>query len=131
MIFEPIDFDRQGDYLKKLSQCSQIASDYSFINLWGWREAHGLRWAWHDGLVWIQQTVPESILWAPVGNWAETAWTSVMEAVKKHYPQMIRIPEALIEIWQAALPDLEKPLESREHWDYLLQPPGPGGVKRQ
>ncbi len=119
MIFEPIDLDRQGDYLKKLSRCSQIASDYSFINLWGWREAHGLSWAWHDGLVWIQQTVPESILWAPVGNWAETDWPSVLDAMKEHCTTMIRIPEALIKIWQSALPGLEKPVESREHWDYL------------
>jgi hypothetical protein len=69
MEFEPIEFDGQQAYLQHLSQCDQVASDYSFVNLWGWRDAHGLRWAWHDNLVWILQTVPREVLWAPVGNW--------------------------------------------------------------
>jgi hypothetical protein len=41
MEFEPIEFDGQQAYLQHLSQCDQVASDYSFVNLWGWRDAHG------------------------------------------------------------------------------------------
>jgi hypothetical protein len=54
--FEPIDLNRQEAYQKKLAQCGQIASDYSFINIWGWGPEYGLQWAWHDDLVCIKQT---------------------------------------------------------------------------
>ena len=119
MVFEPIDLDRQSEYLAKLAQCDQIASDYSFINLWGWREAHGLRWAWHNDLVWIQQTVPETVLWAPVGQWNHTQWESVWPTIKEQCNQIIRVPESLLKIWQSAIPAMVLPTESRGHWDYL------------
>jgi hypothetical protein len=34
LVFEPINLDRQTDYLELLSNCPQVASDYSFLNLW-------------------------------------------------------------------------------------------------
>jgi len=39
--FEPISLDKQNKYLKCFSLCSQKASDYSFVNLWGWAEVYG------------------------------------------------------------------------------------------
>jgi hypothetical protein len=119
MEFEPIEFDRQQAYLQQLSQCDQVASDYSFVNLWGWRDAHGLRWAWHDDLVWILQTVPRKVLWAPVGNWKSADWEALWPILNAHGNQMIRIPEALLNIWRSTLASMPQPVESREHWDYL------------
>ena len=60
LIFEPITLDKQKEYSNHFALCSQKASDYSFVNLWGWAEDYGLSWAWSNKLVWIKQTVPES-----------------------------------------------------------------------
>ena len=43
--FEPISLDKQTDYLKLLADCPEVASDYSFLNIWAWAEDYGLRWA--------------------------------------------------------------------------------------
>ena len=54
----------------------QVASDYSFLNLWAWAEDYGLRWAWEEKIVWIKQTRPETYLWAPIGAWDLIDWQS-------------------------------------------------------
>ena len=73
-VFEPIDIHKQNEYLRYFARSPQKASDYSFINLWGWADVYGLQWAWTDNLVWIRQTEPEAAYWAPVGDWQGVAW---------------------------------------------------------
>lgn len=117
--FEPIDISRQEEYQAKLAQCSQIASDYSFINIWGWGPEYGLHWAWHDDLVCIKQTKPNEMLWAPVGDWRNTDWKALLDTAKDNCPKLIRIPEALLNIWKETLSISMTITESRDHWDYL------------
>ena len=52
-----------------LALCPQLTSDYSFVNMWAWADEYGLIWAWENDMVWIQQTFPEPVYWAPVGDW--------------------------------------------------------------
>ena len=85
--FEPIDINKQNAYREKLARCAQIASDYSFINLWSWGAEYGLQWAWIDDLVWIRQTIPTEILWAPVGDWSDAKWSSILETVSMEAPE--------------------------------------------
>lgn len=117
--FEPIDLQRQSAYYRKLSQCAQISSDYSFINLWSWGEEYGLQWAWQEPLVWIKQTRPTEMLWAPMGDWQSVDWHSVLQAAASCCPNMIRIPEVLLEIWKSRGGRSIEVAEAREHWDYL------------
>jgi hypothetical protein len=116
--FEPIRLEQQADYRRILSQCKPIASDYSFINLWGWGEEYGLEWAWQDGLIWIRQTL-SNVLWAPVGDWTAVDWSSALKIAKETADRMIRVPEELLHlIAQAKNGDVHIE-DSREHWDYL------------
>jgi len=117
--FEPIDLNRQDQYHQKLAQCAQVASDYSFINIWGWGEEYGLEWAWHENLVCIRQTRPTEKLWAPVGDWNGTDWKTTLKAAREHCPSMIRVPEALLRIWEEKTEQSFQVSESRDHWDYL------------
>lgn len=117
--FEPIQLEQQDAYRLKLNQCSQIASDYSFINLWGWCEEYDLQWAWQDDLVWIKQMLPEQALWAPVGNWSKAAWPAVLADAKGTCDRIIRVPQALLDVWRDhGLAEIQAS-ESLEHWDYL------------
>lgn len=117
--FEPIILDRQEDYLDVLERCPQKTSDYSFVNLWGWSREYELSWAWDNELVWIRQTVPEPMYWAPIGPWKEVDWAARFSAnISKDQP-FNRIPTQLMECWEIEIPDRIQVRESRGHWDYL------------
>jgi hypothetical protein len=117
--FEPISLDRQKEYLDLLAACPQVASDYSFLNLWAWAEDYGLRWAWQEEMVWIQQTRPQAALWAPVGPWAAVDWKSLLPSVQNDGGAFIRVPEQLAEIWRERFGERVVVAPERGHWDYL------------
>ena len=116
MHFEPVTLEKQADYRKLLARCAQISSDYSFVNIWGWTEEYGLQWAWHEDLVWIRQTRPQTIYWAPVGDWETQPWA------KRLFPAVFsRVPEPLEALWRQSVPDSIKTEQTRDDWDYLYE----------
>jgi hypothetical protein len=117
--FEPISLERQEDYLEILSRCPQIASDYSFLNLWAWSEEYGLRWAWDGDLVWIRQSLPDEFLWAPVGSWDAVDWQSRFRVKQNDRAVFSRVPENLANLWRERLQPQTHIEEERGHWDYL------------
>jgi hypothetical protein len=115
--FEPIAIERQKEYLAILDRCPQVASDYSFLNIWAWAEEYGLGWAWEKDLVWIRQTRPQEVLWAPVGAWASVDWKERLAALGK--ATLIRVPETLAESWRSGLAKAPAIDAERGQWDYL------------
>jgi hypothetical protein len=115
MQFSPVSMDGQDIYIEYLAKSPQKASDYSFINLWGWAENYGLEWAFTDDLVWIRQTAPEIVYWAPVGDWTAVDWKNA--DLPEETCRMIRVPENLALMWRDQLGC--ELAEAREHWDYL------------
>jgi len=121
LTFEPIRLEQQNDYKNHLAQCPEISSDYSFVNLWGWAEAYGLSWSWQDRLVWIRQTRPTVVYWAPIGPWDTIDWQRIFELQSADPKIFIRIPEQLAELWNSVFVNQSRMTirESRGHWDYL------------
>jgi len=117
--FESIQLKQQSAYLEYLDACPSKASDYSFINLWGWADAYGLEWAWSSDLVWIRQSRPETIYWGPVGNWEKVDWNHVLRNDFNSTVQFGRIPKKLLDLWQQTDDTHLKSQASRRHWDYL------------
>jgi hypothetical protein len=117
--FEPISLEKQEDYQKMLARCPQVASDYSFMNLWAWAEDYGLSWAWNDDCAWIRQSRPEILYWAPVGPWHEIDWSTRLVDDPSGEVIFIRIPDKLVEHWQASFNDRATFEEERGHWDYV------------
>jgi len=117
--FEPISIDRQTDYLQALSRCPQVASDYSFLNIWAWADEYGLLWAWDGPLVWLKQTRPREALWAPVGPWESVEWESNGGPHRAGGRVFIRVPEQLASIWQSRFGHRVAVESERGHWDYL------------
>jgi len=116
--YEPISLARREEYLERLARCPQKVSDYSFGNLWGWAEEYGLTWRFGDSHVWILQTRPREIFWAPVGPWQTENWATCPTLAKGG--TFIRVPERLCQIWSRALGEERLTLEeAREHWDYV------------
>jgi hypothetical protein len=115
MQFEKISLDGQDEYLRRLAESPQKASDYSFINVWGWAENYGLEWAFSGELVWLRQTRPETVYWAPVGDWSELDWTAV--GLPEPVTAMIRVPEDLALRLGGELG--AQVTEVRDHWDYV------------
>jgi hypothetical protein len=117
--FEPISLEKQEVYLNMLARCPQVASDYSFMNLWAWAEEYGLSWAWDDDCIWIRQSRPEILYWAPVGPWYEIDWGTRLIEEPNGSTIFIRIPDKLAEHWQTTLKDQATFEEERGHWDYV------------
>lgn len=119
--FEPISLARREEYLERLARCPQKVSDYSFGNLWGWAEEYGLTWRFGDSHVWILQTRPREIFWAPMGPWCQEDWATCPTLAKGG--TFTRVPERLCQIWRRALGDRLTLEEAREHWDYVYSVP--------
>ncbi|MGW8302981.1 MAG: DUF2156 domain-containing protein [Desulfobacterales bacterium] len=119
--FEPINLDRQNDYLEILSRCPQITSDYSLLNLWAWAEEYELRWAWDGDLIWIRQNLPEEFLWAPVGLWDTVDWQSRLSLSSNARSVFSRVPEMLANLWRERFPQEIQIEEERGNWDYLYR----------
>lgn len=117
--FEPIKLDRQNEYLECWAHCPQKASDYSFVNLWAWKEPYGLLWAWAEDHVWIKQTKPSELFWSPVGPWE----VNKIDACFKEYfgkgTRFTRVPEMFLGKLNVNLRDNLTLEEARGHWDYL------------
>ena len=121
--FKPISLEQQSEYSKYFAKCPQKASDYSFVNLWGWTEEYGLDWAWTDNLVWIRQTIPEILYWAPIGPWDGIDWKSCFDEFGGRQTQFIRIPEKLLRVWKESYGGRISIEEERSNWDYLYTIP--------
>ncbi|MGD9974596.1 MAG: DUF2156 domain-containing protein [Desulfatirhabdiaceae bacterium] len=117
--FEAITLSRQSEYNRLLAICRPKASDYSFINIWGWADIYGLQWAWESERVWIRQEIPEPAFWAPVGAWQDVDWQKILAETISNQATFIRIPETLSNIWKNQLGDQLTIEASRGHWDYL------------
>jgi hypothetical protein len=117
--FEPIDLEKQEDYLKILARCPQVASDYSFLNLWAWSPEYELSWAWDEDLIWIRQDRPDTFLWAPVGAWDAVDWPSRFRDRQATRHTFTRVPQKLANLWREKLPQQVKLEDERGNWDYL------------
>lgn len=117
--FKPISLKKQSEYSKYFEKCPQKASDYSFVNLWGWANEYGLEWAWTDNLVWIRQSIPEMRYWAPIGFWDRVGWMSCFDEFNGNQAPFIRIPEKLLLVWQESCRDRIAVEEERSNWDYI------------
>jgi hypothetical protein len=117
--FKPIELDRHLEYAERLARCPQVASDYSFLNLWAWAEDYGLRWAWDADLVWIQQSDPRPVYWAPIGAWDEIDWRKRFHRDGDEITRFGRVPQALVDSWRTGLGELPIVGEDRGNWDYI------------
>jgi hypothetical protein len=119
--FLPIQISEQEKYTARLSQCPQVASEYSFLNLWAWAQDYGLLWAWDENLVWIKQTQPEIRFWAPVGAWESVDWETVFDENLSAETIFVRVPQKLNDLWSKCMNGRLTVFEERGQWDYLYE----------
>lgn len=119
--FVSLTLDGRAEYLNRLAACPEKPSDYSFANLWGWCEEYGLEWSFGNSHVWLRQTKPHVVHWAPIGPWRAVNWSKCPTLTQGG--MFTRVPEELAAIWRAALPDRVDSQEAREHWDYVYAVP--------
>jgi hypothetical protein len=114
--FKPICLADQARYRELFAACPAPTSDYTFANLWGWREHYLLEWAFADGLAWIRQTLPEPAVWSPIGDWAGKDWAacSCLSGMS-----LVRVPAPLVARLEEALPGRITATPARDHFDYV------------
>ncbi|MDZ7759791.1 MAG: phosphatidylglycerol lysyltransferase domain-containing protein [Desulfovermiculus sp.] len=118
LTFHPLSLERQTEYKRRLNQCPQISSDYSFVNIWAWRDIYDLEWAWTDSLVFIRQNSPQVQYWAPVGPWQDQDLATVFDLLPAAL-NLTRIPSQLAELLIEQLPARADLHPAPEHFDYV------------
>ncbi|MDI9370541.1 MAG: phosphatidylglycerol lysyltransferase domain-containing protein [Synergistota bacterium] len=115
--FTPVSRDRAAEYGRLYSLSPRKSSWYSPGSLWGWRNIHGLEWAFEDGLCWIRAR--DGAFWAPAGEWREIDWE---ELLHRRFPMGVTfhyVPDGLCEILRG-LPGGRIVLrEDRSQWEYV------------
>ena len=119
LTFESIRLEKQQEYISLLQRCTQVSSDYSFSNIFSWAEEYGLQWAWVGDLVWVKQTRPDRLYWAPQGHWESTDWQHFFKSFTPPGTVFTRVPEKLLKLWSSVAADRLIIVEERRNWDYI------------
>ncbi len=117
--FKPISLSDQKIFQAYLSQCPQVTSDYSFVNVWGWAPAYDLQWAQTDELVWLRQKQPSLQYWSPVGNWKTVDWPRYFDRFPVLKSLIVRVPEPLARIWESVFGEMVSASPDRDQFDYI------------
>lgn len=118
--FSPVTFAEKDKYYELWNSTPVHSLDYTLANLWGWKEYFGLEWMFSENLCWIRQTRPEPLLWAPLGPWNDICWQAAfVDCFGYQNDRFTRVPEALANLWQDALPGRIRLDEDRGQWEYL------------
>ena len=120
MNFTTVNLNESDTYYAIWDMTPRRSLDYSLLNLWGWQDYFGLEWEFSDQLCWIRQNRPRPAYWAPLGAWDKVDWTKIF-SFAKHPLEFIRVPEDLLRIWQAAVPEMLLFEEDRGQWEYLYK----------
>ncbi len=94
------------------------ASDYRFVNIWGWKEEYDLSWAFEQDLVWLRQKRPALRYWAPVGRPDDGDWRKRLECNFPEPAVFTRVPENIMMEWKKQAARRIQITEARHHWDY-------------
>lgn len=113
--YTPVTLDNKDEYYALWARTPRRSLDYTLANLWGWQEYYGLEWRFEHGLLWLRQTRPETVCWAPVGDWTAADWPKLLAGLDH---EIIRVPEELALLWRERVPGLIAE-EDRGQWEYL------------
>ena len=116
--FTPLSLQDQERILEQYRKWPEKPSDYTFVNLWCWREVYGLERAFVNNMVVLRQTRPHTRYWSPMGDPEDPAMRELLERAPIG-TEFTRVPEFLARRWQELLPGIFSVEEAREHWDYL------------
>ncbi|MBR4742391.1 MAG: DUF2156 domain-containing protein, partial [Desulfovibrio sp.] len=117
MTTSSFDLNQRDIYYAFWAQTPCHSIDYTLPNLWGWQRYFGLEWAITQNLIWIRQTKPEPVLWAPLGNWEEIDWETAFHNCPFGEKTMIRVPKELQKIFEQQLNI--KSVSDRGQWEYI------------
>jgi uncharacterized protein len=118
--FGDISLERMNEYKAALRACTEVTSDYSFANIYGWSLRDELKWRFDRGMVWLWQAGAFDQYWAPVGDWAGYDWAGLKTDAPMRF---IRVPETLLDIWKKAYGDRVRAAEARNDFDYVYSVP--------
>ena len=121
MPFTPITLSEHDRYYAFWEKTPCHSIDYTLANIWGWQHYFDLSWSANDTVCWLQQNRPKPVFWAPLGDWKQVDWEKELSKLSDSPKTFIRVPEALVTIWQAQIPNRITVHEDRGQWEYLYQ----------
>lgn len=120
--YTAVSLSERQRYYELWQRTPQRSLDYTLPNLWGWQEFYGLQWSFAENLCWIRQTRPQTVCWAPVGDWNAVDWKNIFaQGTASEAAHIVRVPEKLLHLWQEQMPGRVETEEDRGQWEYLYR----------
>lgn len=116
-LFKAVNLEEREKYYNCWHATPQRSIDYTLANLWGWQEFYGLEWQIEADMIWVRQTSPQKVLWAPIGDWLAYDWQKALPALSGAV--FTRVPEDLLKIWQEQFPEKIESEDERGQWEYI------------
>ena len=118
--FKPLALSSREEYSKYFFAAEERASDYSFINIWGWNDERCYEIALYENLYWLRLTKNEPYeMWAPVGDWKCVNWKDVLSKLFPDGAVFSRVPEKLAQILIENLGSTIEVEDQRSEWEYI------------
>ena len=117
--FYPLAMELRNDYLERFHACTEKTSDYTFVNVWAWSDERKYELALAGDMFWPRVSRPVPALWAPVGNWEDADWESILSCLFPGGAIFERVPERLSQIWTERLGDRILLEDQRSEWEYV------------
>lgn len=116
-LFQAVSLSEKDKYYDCWLETPQRSIDYTLANLWGWREFYGLEWQFEGKFIWIRQTTPFNVFWAPIGDWNNFDWEKALSSLSGI--TFSRVPEELFKIWLEKFSDKIEYEDERGQWEYI------------
>lgn len=117
--FHRLTISDRDSYKDCFRQCSEQASDYSFINLFAWDHYRHYDIAFESDLCWLRVNNPTESYWSPVGSWIDRDWEKILSEIFPEGIVLERVPEKLAVQLKGLLGERISLEEERSEWEYI------------
>lgn len=114
LAFSPIALSMREEYERIVLLSDDVSSDYSFANLYAWAEYFTIELAFEEDVLWIRQTTPHTVYWAPRGRVTGEYLSARNDDVRGK--TFCRVPPTLARAMAEAGADVES---ARDDFDYV------------
>lgn len=122
--FVPITPEYGERYMQFYAASEEKSADYTFANLWCWKDKYRYEMAFADDLCWLRHYENGRPVYnPPIGRWQRTDWEQIL---RRHFPRgfsFTRVPGMLACILSGFFEDSVCLKEERDHFEYIYSIP--------
>lgn len=118
--FKPLSLDDMQRYNDLYNLCDEKCSDYTFINLWSWKEKYNVYRCFDGDICWLASKSNNDLHFlAPIGNWHQENWAERLSILGYDNIHFKKIPRSLLNIFEKTKSLSFRIICDRNDWEYI------------